>query len=176
MGMSTVMGYGARRRMTGWHKIVGTAVFLLVVLVALPCLIAASGRSDLYYTLTSVALAYVLYRADQHRPGCIRPDGRLCLRHTGCRLRRLVLAHATGCWSFLRRCQRPHRPADPAPAWRLFRDGHLGPHRSDAASGPGCADYQWREGHRQYSSAGPSDHLRVSDHSRCWPSTCFQCR
>lgn len=56
MGMSTVMGYGARRRMTGWHKIVGTAVFLLVVLVALPCLIAASGRSDLYYTLTSVAL------------------------------------------------------------------------------------------------------------------------
>ena len=32
------------------------AVFLLVVFVVVPWLIAATGRSDLYYTLTSVAL------------------------------------------------------------------------------------------------------------------------
>ncbi|MGH6892078.1 MAG: branched-chain amino acid ABC transporter permease [Dongiaceae bacterium] len=42
--------------MTSFHKILATLVFLLAVFVAVPWLIAATGRSDLYYTLTSVAL------------------------------------------------------------------------------------------------------------------------
>ena len=37
-------------------QIIGVAVFLFVVLVAVPQLIESSGRFDLYYTLTSVAL------------------------------------------------------------------------------------------------------------------------
>ncbi len=37
-------------------QIIGTAAFLLAVFVLVPILIAASGRWDLYYTLTSVAL------------------------------------------------------------------------------------------------------------------------
>lgn len=34
----------------------GVAVFLLAIFIAVPSFVAASGRSDLYYTLTSVAL------------------------------------------------------------------------------------------------------------------------
>ena len=37
-------------------QIIGLAAFLLVVFVLVPVTIAASGRWDLYYTLTSVAL------------------------------------------------------------------------------------------------------------------------
>ena len=37
-------------------KIIGIAAFLLTVFVLVPAIIAASGRWDLYYTLTSVAL------------------------------------------------------------------------------------------------------------------------
>ena len=37
-------------------RLLGIAVFLLVVFVGVPWAIAASGRTDLYYTLTSVAL------------------------------------------------------------------------------------------------------------------------
>ena len=37
-------------------KIVATATFLAVVFILVPALIVASGRTDLYYTLTSVAL------------------------------------------------------------------------------------------------------------------------
>ena len=37
-------------------KMLGLAVFLLVVLVLVPMAIAITGRKDLYYTLTSVAL------------------------------------------------------------------------------------------------------------------------
>ena len=37
-------------------KILGIAVFLLAVFVLVPLIIAATGRKDLYYTLTSVAL------------------------------------------------------------------------------------------------------------------------
>jgi len=37
-------------------QIIGTAAFLLAVFVLVPIMIAASGRWDLYYTLTSVAL------------------------------------------------------------------------------------------------------------------------
>jgi branched-chain amino acid transport system permease protein len=37
-------------------QLLWTAVFLAVVFIAVPLYIAASGRSDLYYTLTSVAL------------------------------------------------------------------------------------------------------------------------
>ncbi len=42
--------------MTHTTKIVATAAFLAVVFVLVPVLIVASGRTDLYYTLTSVAL------------------------------------------------------------------------------------------------------------------------
>ncbi|MER9052767.1 branched-chain amino acid ABC transporter permease [Mesorhizobium sp. M0910] len=38
------------------RNILGVAVFLLVVLIGVPWLIEATGRLDLYYTLTSVAL------------------------------------------------------------------------------------------------------------------------
>lgn len=37
-------------------KIFGLALFLLAVFVLVPVMIAATGRKDLYYTLTSVAL------------------------------------------------------------------------------------------------------------------------
>lgn len=38
------------------RKLAGLAIFLLAVFVIVPALIAATGRKDLYYTLTSVAL------------------------------------------------------------------------------------------------------------------------
>ncbi|MGH6808302.1 MAG: branched-chain amino acid ABC transporter permease [Ensifer adhaerens] len=41
-------------------RIVSAAVFLLALLVAVPLLISATGRSDLYYTLTSVALLSII--------------------------------------------------------------------------------------------------------------------
>ena len=37
-------------------RIAGVAAFIVVVFVVVPWLISATGRSDLYYTLTSVAL------------------------------------------------------------------------------------------------------------------------
>src|SRR6266542_841257 len=42
--------------MTRSVKIASVAAFLAIVLIAVPVLISASGRIDLYYTLTSVAL------------------------------------------------------------------------------------------------------------------------
>lgn len=42
--------------MTSNRKLIGLAVFLLAVFVLVPWLIAATGRKDFYYTLTSVAL------------------------------------------------------------------------------------------------------------------------
>jgi len=48
---STGMRHGINRR-----TLVSVAVFLLAVFVAIPLLITASGRTDFYYTLTSVAL------------------------------------------------------------------------------------------------------------------------
>ncbi len=42
--------------MTGPAKLAASATSLVVVLVGVPVLIAATGRQDLYYTLTSVAL------------------------------------------------------------------------------------------------------------------------
>jgi branched-chain amino acid transport system permease protein len=42
--------------MTGAQKILSVTAFLLAVFVLVPWLIAATGRADLYYTLTSVAL------------------------------------------------------------------------------------------------------------------------
>ncbi len=42
--------------MTATRKLAGLAIFLLAVFVLVPALIAATGRKDLYYTLTSVAL------------------------------------------------------------------------------------------------------------------------
>ncbi|OCP20565.1 MULTISPECIES: branched-chain amino acid ABC transporter permease [unclassified Ensifer] len=41
-------------------RIVSAALFLLALLVAVPLLISATGRSDLYYTLTSVALLSII--------------------------------------------------------------------------------------------------------------------
>ncbi len=56
--MSTVDGSGSTsvRHGIDGKTLVGVAVFLLAVFVAIPLLIAASGRVDFYYTLTSVAL------------------------------------------------------------------------------------------------------------------------
>jgi branched-chain amino acid transport system permease protein len=42
--------------MTRTSKLLAFAIFLIIVFVAMPTLIAATGRHDLYYTLTSVAL------------------------------------------------------------------------------------------------------------------------
>lgn len=42
--------------MTRTSKLLAVAVFLAIVFVAMPAAIAATGRHDLYYTLTSVAL------------------------------------------------------------------------------------------------------------------------
>jgi len=41
-------------------KIVAAALFLLVLLAGVPLLISATGRTDLYYTLTSVALLSII--------------------------------------------------------------------------------------------------------------------
>jgi branched-chain amino acid transport system permease protein len=42
--------------MTRTSKLLAVAIFLTIVFVAMPAVIAATGRHDLYYTLTSVAL------------------------------------------------------------------------------------------------------------------------
>src|SRR5438309_5194488 len=42
--------------MAGTQKLGAAALFLALLLIAVPWAIAASGRADLYYTLTSVAL------------------------------------------------------------------------------------------------------------------------
>ena len=56
--MSAEDGSGFTRFLHGIDRktLVGVAVFLLAIFVAIPLLIAASGRTDFYYTLTSVAL------------------------------------------------------------------------------------------------------------------------
>jgi branched-chain amino acid transport system permease protein len=46
--------------MTSTAKFVAAAVFLIVLLVFVPFLIEVTGRSDLYYTLTSVALLSII--------------------------------------------------------------------------------------------------------------------
>lgn len=47
-------------RKSSTARIVSAALFLLALLVAVPLLISATGRSDLYYTLTSVALLSII--------------------------------------------------------------------------------------------------------------------
>ena len=56
--MSVAGGSGSTRVRHGIGRktIVGVVIFLLAVFVAIPLLIAVSGRADFYYTLTSVAL------------------------------------------------------------------------------------------------------------------------
>ena len=56
--MSVADGSGSTRVRHGIGRktLVGVAMFLLAVFVAIPVLIAVSGRADFYYTLTSVAL------------------------------------------------------------------------------------------------------------------------
>ncbi|AWM28446.1 branched-chain amino acid ABC transporter permease [Sinorhizobium fredii] len=49
-----------RRTHTATLKIASAVLFLLCLLVAVPLLINATGRSDLYYTLTSVALLSII--------------------------------------------------------------------------------------------------------------------
>ena len=46
--------------MTTTTKIASAVVFLLILLIAVPLLINATGRTDLYYTLTSVALLSII--------------------------------------------------------------------------------------------------------------------
>lgn len=45
---------------SGTLRIIASVLFLLVLLIAVPLLIEATGRSDLYYTLTSVALLSII--------------------------------------------------------------------------------------------------------------------
>ncbi|MET0941912.1 MAG: branched-chain amino acid ABC transporter permease, partial [Mesorhizobium sp.] len=46
--------------MTTTTKVASAVVFLLILLIAVPLLINATGRTDLYYTLTSVALLSII--------------------------------------------------------------------------------------------------------------------
>src|SRR5438309_11520397 len=46
--------------MAGTQKLGAAALFLALLLIAVPWAIAVSGRSDLYYTLTSVALLSIV--------------------------------------------------------------------------------------------------------------------
>ena len=56
--MSAANGSGTTRVRLGIDRktLVGVSIFLLAVFVLIPLLIVASGRTDFYYTLTSVAL------------------------------------------------------------------------------------------------------------------------
>ena len=56
--MSTLNGRSgsAARNGIGTGKLIGVGIFLLAVFVAVPAVVAASGRTDFYFTLTSVAL------------------------------------------------------------------------------------------------------------------------
>ena len=45
-----------RAKISTTTRLAATAVFLVIVFVLVPVLISTSGRTDLYYTLTSVAL------------------------------------------------------------------------------------------------------------------------
>ena len=40
----------------GARKLIGVAVFLIAVFVLIPTIIGTTGRKDLYYTLSAVAL------------------------------------------------------------------------------------------------------------------------
>ena len=123
-------------------RIAAVAAFLILVFVVVPMAIAAAHRTDLYYTLSSVALsvdrqrrrlAHLLYRPHQHRPGRFRAGRRLCLGDPRHDLRPLVLAQPAARGTVLRRGQRPRRSADPEIARRLFRHGDAGADRSRAA-------------------------------------------
>ena len=148
------------------------AVFLVLVYVAAPWMIAATGRTDLYLhaELRRAAgdrerrgLAHLLHRPDQHRPGRLCARRRLRFGDPGRDLRALVLAEPAARRALLRRRQRPGRPADPETPRRLFRHGHAGPDRGRAARRAGAADHQRRQGHHQHPLAGPDRPLRPHD-------------
>ena len=61
---------------------------------------------------------------------------------------------------------RAHRPADPAPARRLFRHGDAGPDRSRAALRAGAADHQRRQGHHLDPAARADQPLRPDARAR----------
>ena len=125
--------------------------------VLVPALIVATGRTDLYYTLTSVALlsiasagvwlTFYIGRINIGQ-GAYALMGGYVSAILVMALRRVVLADAADRRAVLRRRQRADRPADPAPARRLFRHGDPGADRGRAAAGAGAADHQWRQGHR----------------------------
>ena len=145
-------------------KLALTAAFLVLVFVLVPCADRGhAARSDLYYTLTSVALAEhrqrrrvadLLHRPHQYRAGRLRADRRLCLGDPGRPIRRLVLADACrsrGC--FCAAASVSDRSADPAVAGRLFRHGDARADRGRAAPGARRADHQRRQGDGEHSLA-----------------------
>ena len=141
------------------RNILAVAVFLLVVLIGVPWLIEATGRLDLYYTLTSVALlsiasagVWVTFYIGRINigQGAYRAYGRLCFGHPCRPVRCVVLADTAAGRAVLRRCKRADRTAHPAAARRLFRHGHAGFDRSGAAARAGAADHQRRQGHGQH--------------------------
>ncbi|HBQ34927.1 MAG TPA: branched-chain amino acid ABC transporter permease, partial [Ochrobactrum anthropi] len=46
--------------MTKTTKLIGVAAFLALIFIGIPVLIETTGRHDLYYTLTSVALLSIV--------------------------------------------------------------------------------------------------------------------
>ncbi len=118
----------------------------------------ATGRWDFYYTLTSVALlsiasagvwlTFYIGRINIGQ-GAFALIGRLCLGHSGHQGGLVVLAVAAR-WPGFSAAARgnPDRPADPAAARRLLRDGHAGSDPGGDADSAGAADHQWRQGHR----------------------------
>ena len=134
----------------------------LIVFVVVPWLIAATGRTDLYYTLTSVALlsiasagvwlTFYIGRINIGQ-GAYALMGGYVSAILVVDLWLVVLADAAARRPVLRRCERADRPADPAAARRLFRHGDAGADRGGAAAGAGAADHQRRQGHGQHPAA-----------------------
>ena len=128
----------------------------------MPVAIAATGRTDLYYTLSSVALlaiasggvwlTFYIGRINIGQGACALVGGYVSAI--------LVATYGVSFWLslplaglFCAGGERPRRPADPQAARRLFRHGHAGPDRSRAAHRAGAADHQRRQGHHQHSLA-----------------------
>ena len=138
------------------RNLVGVAIFLVAVYVLVPWGIAASGRWDFYYTLTSVALlaiasrrglAHLLHRPHQHRAGRLRAGRRLRRGDPRHQVRHLLLVDAVRRRPLLRRGQPPHRPAHPAAARRLLRHGDPRADRGRPPHRPRPLHHQRRQRH-----------------------------
>ena len=126
-------------------------------------------RTDLYYTLTSVALlsiasagvwlTFYIGRINIGQ-GAYALIGGYVSAILVVTYGVVLLADAAARRPVLRGRERADRPADPAAARRLFRHGDTGPDRGRAASGAGAADHQRRQGHRQHPAARALSALR----------------